>query len=174
MWYVVQVVGGREENVAHKIEKLVSDETFERCFVPKCKLRKRYSGEWKTRKEVLFPGYVFVDTKTPEAFRVELNNVPAMTKLLSGEGEAGERKFIPLTDEEKTLISSFMGDKEYVIKMSEGIIEGDEVRILDGALKGREMLVKKIDRHKRIAFIDLDILGRTKTVKVGLEIIKKS
>ena len=73
----------------------------------------------------------------------------------------------------KTLISAFVGNEDHVLKMSEGIIEGDEIRVLKGPLQGYEALVTKVERHKRIAFIDLDILGRTKTVKVGLKIVQK-
>lgn len=173
MWYVVQVIGGQEDVAIRKICKQVSKETFLSCFVPKREVRKRYSGVWKTRTEVLFPGYVFVDTKTPDLFRVELEKVTAMTKLLSGETEAGEKKFTPLSDEEKTLISAFIGDENHVMKMSEGIIEGDQIRVLKGPLQGYEALVAKVDRHKRLAYINLNILGRTKTVKVGLEIVQK-
>lgn len=173
MWYVIQVIGGREENVLRKIEKQADEATFQSCFVPKYEVRKRYSGVWKTHQEVLFPGYVFVDTNTPDLFRLELNKVSAMTKLLSGETESGNRQFIPLSDEEKALISAFVDGDTHVLKMSEGIIEGDEVRILKGPLQGFEANVVRIDRHKRIAFIRLNILGREKTVKVGLEIVQK-
>lgn len=173
MWYVVQVVGGREESVACKIQKQVDEDTFKSCFILKYEIRKRYLGAWKTRQEVLFPGYVFVDTNTPDLFRVELNKVDVMTKLLLGFNDSGDRQFVPLSDDEKTLISAFVGGEDYVLKMSEGIIEGDQIRILKDPLQGYEALVKKIDRHKRIAFIDLEILGRVKTVKVGLEIVQK-
>ncbi len=173
MWYVVQVVGGREHSAARKIEQQANETTFNSCFVPLYEARKRCSGAWKTCKKVLFPGYVFVDTKTPDAFRIELNKVSARTKLLSGGSGDEERKFIPLSNDEKTLISTFIGNESHVLKMSEGIIEGDEIRVLKGPLQGYETLVKKIDRHKRIALIDLEILGRIKTVKVGLEIVQK-
>lgn len=173
MWYVVQVIGGQEDAAVLKIQKQASNETFKTVFVPKYEIRKRYSGAWKTRREVLFPGYVFVDTKTPDSFRQELNKVTTMTKLLSGETETGKKKFIPLSNEEKTLISAFVGDEDHVMKMSEGIIEGDQIRVLKGPLQGYEALVAKVDRHKRLAYIDLNILGRIKTVKVGLEIVQK-
>lgn len=173
MWYVVQVVGGQESVVANKIEKQVDPETFSNCFVPKYELCKKYSGVWKTRRDVLFPGYVFVDTKTPERFHIEINKVGAMTKLLYGEAETGEKTFMPLSNDEKTLISAFVGNEDFVMKMSEGIIEGDQVKVLKGPLQGYEALVSKVDRHKRIAFISLNILGRTKTVKIGLEIVQK-
>lgn len=173
MWYVIQVVGGREENVLRKIEKQASEATFDSLFIPKYEVRKRYSGVWRTQREVLFPGYVFVDTEAPDQFRIELNKVSAMTKLLSGETETGDKQFIPLSDEEKTLMSAFIDGDNHVLKMSEGIIEGDQIRVLRGPLQGHEALVRKIDRHKRVAFIRLSILGREKTVKVGLEIVQK-
>lgn len=116
MWYVAQVIGGQEDAAVLKIQKQASNETFKTVFVPKYEIRKRYFGAWKTRREVLFPGYVFVDTKTPDSFRQELNKVTTMIKLLSGETETGKKKFIPLSNEEKTLISAFVGDEDHVIK----------------------------------------------------------
>lgn len=169
MWYVVQVVGGQEHTVSNQIEKLVDSSTYGSCFIPQYEIKKRYSGVWKYCNEVLFPGYVFVDTKTPEAFRKELNKVSRMTKMLHD----GSEHFIPLADEEKTIISAFIGDTDHVMKMSEGIIEGDEIVVLKGPLMNHTGLVKKIDRHKRLAYLELYMCGRPITIKAGLEIIKK-
>lgn len=118
---------------------------------------------------MLFPGYIFVDTKTPDKFRKQLNKVSRMTKLLHD----GNEHFIPLADDEKTIISAFIGDTDHVMKMSEGIINGDEVVILKGPLMNHLGLVKKIDRHKRLAYLELKMCGRPVTIKAGLEIVKK-
>lgn len=64
MWYVIQVVGGQEHAVIHQIVKLADETTYASCFIPQYEVKKKYGGVWKYRKEVLFPGYVFVDTKT--------------------------------------------------------------------------------------------------------------
>lgn len=169
MWYVVQVVGGQEHTVINQIEKLADETTFRSCFVPEYEIKKRYSGVWKYVHEVLFPGYVFVDTKTPDKFRKELHKVSRMTKMLHD----GNEQFIPLADDEKTLISSLIGDDDHVMKMSEGIIEGDEIIILKGPLMNHTGLVKKIDRHKRLAYLEIWMCGRRTSIKAGLEIIKK-
>lgn len=169
MWYVVQVVGGQEHTVSYQIEKLVDSSTYSSCFIPQYEIKKRYSGVWKYRNEVLFPGYVFVDTKTPEAFRKELNKVSRMTKMLHD----GSEHFIPLADEEKTIISAFIGDTDHVMKMSEGIIEGDEIVVLKGPLMNHTGLVKKTDRHKRLAYLEIWMCGRRTTIKAGLEIVRK-
>lgn len=174
MWYVVQVVAGKEQNILAKIERLVSKTFYKSCFAPRYETKKRYAGEWKTREDVLFPGYVFVDTKCPDLFRIELNKVPGTTKLLCSENEEGEKTFAPLTNDEKLLVSAFIGDDAHVMKMSEGIIEGDEIKIIKGPLMGYTGYVKKIDRHKRLAYLELPMFGRMLTIKAGLEIIKKS
>lgn len=57
--------------------------------------------------------------------------------------------------------------------MSSGIIENDRVRILSGPLMGMEGNIRRIDRHKRIAYLEIEMFGRTVEMKVGLEIIKK-
>lgn len=173
MWYVIQVIGGKERKIADQIDKLVDSETFDRCFVPYFEVPKRYSGEWKIRKEVLFPGYVIVETKTPESFRVELGKISAMTRLLSSGDDEGGKKFIPLTDQEKILISALIGEDDHVMKMSEGVIEGDEVIVLKGPLMNMSGLVKKVDRHKRLAYLEVPMFGRRLQIKAGLEIVRK-
>lgn len=170
MWYVIQVVGGQEHAVVHQVEKLVDGDTYRSCFVPSYEIKKRLQGEWCYRREILFPGYVFVDTRTPNDFSKELNNVSRMTKLL----HSGDERFIPLADNEKTLISAFVGNDDHVMKMSEGIIEGDEIVILKGPLMNHVGLVKKIDRHKRLAYLEILMCGRSTTIKAGLEIVRKS
>ena len=65
------------------------------------------------------------------------------------------------------------GSDEQIVSMSEGIIEGTQVIITSGSLMGMEGLIKKIDRHKRKAWLDLELFGRMQQVEVGLEITRK-
>lgn len=169
MWYVIQVVGGQEQIVIRQIKKLIDKSAYADCFAPQYEVQKKFNGAWKNCQEILFPGYVFVDTKTPEFLWKELRKVSRMTKLLHD----GNEHFVPLVDEEKTLISAFIGDDDHVMKMSEGIIEGDEIIILKGPLMNHIGLIKKIDRHKRLAYLEIQMFGRTLTAKAGLEIVKK-
>lgn len=54
------------------------------------------------------------------------------------------------------------------------MIEGDEVKVVKGPLRGQEAKIVKVDRHKRLAWLEMHMFGRTKVVKVGLEIVSKS
>ena len=98
----------------------------------------------------------------------ELRKVPAFTKLLGN-----DNAFIPLNADEIAFIDSFTTKDHRVVEMSEGVIEGDEISITKGPLVHHTALVKKIDRHKRLAYVETTMFGRTLNLKVGLEIVRK-
>ena len=130
---------------------------------------KRTGGQWRRVTETLFPGYIFIETSRPAEAAVALRRTPTFTRLLGGNDD----KFIPLSADEVTWLEVFTTAKGHVVEMSEGIIEGDNVIVTDGPLKGHEALISKVDRHKRLAYLDMQMFGRTKTVRVGLEIVRK-
>ena len=73
--------------------------------------------------------------------------------------------------EEVELLMRIGTDKQ-LVEMSSGIIENDRVRILSGPLMGMEGNIRRIDRHKRIAYLEIEMFGRTVEMKVGLENIR--
>jgi transcriptional antiterminator NusG len=66
-----------------------------------------------------------------------------------------------------------MFDADFCIRGSVGFIEGDKVRVTSGALVGMECLIKKINRHKQIAIVELDMMGAVREVKLMLEVVEK-
>ena len=50
----------------------------------------------------------------------------------------------------------------------------DLVRITKGPLRHHEGWIKKINRHKRLAYLEIEMFGRTLEAKVGLGIVKKT
>ncbi|MBQ7562801.1 MAG: KOW motif-containing protein [Lachnospiraceae bacterium] len=71
---------------------------------------------------------------------------------------------------EKVLLYKLCG-KEHVLDVSTGYYEGKGVRIIKGPLMGLEGQIKKINRHKRIAILELEMLSRMVEITVGLEVI---
>jgi transcriptional antiterminator NusG len=57
--------------------------------------------------------------------------------------------------------------------VSKGFIAGDKLIVTSGPLKGRESIIKKIDRHKKRAEIELSCFGATKRINVALEVTAK-
>ena len=168
MWYVVQTVGGQEKHVLDLMNKLVDEELIQESFIPQYEVKKRIQGAWKVRTEVLLPGYIFAITDQPGKLREALRSVPKFTRLL-GNNDV----FTPLDEQEVAFINAFTEPDHRVVEFSSGVMEGDEIVILNGPLMNQTGLIKKVDRHKRLAYLEVQILGRTKTVKVGLEIVRK-
>ena len=166
--FVVQVVGGQEDRAAALIAKLAQG-AVDDCFVPKREVTHRKSGQWHRILEKLFPGYVFVRTSAPKQIREALGRVPAFTRMLTSAGDT----CLPLTADEVAWINSVTNADTHVMEMSEGVIEGDRVMVIRGPLKGYEARITRIDRHKRLAWVDMDMFGRHKTIRVGLEIVSK-
>lgn len=168
MWYVVQVRTGSEENIRLQCERRIPRSILEECFIPYYEEKRKVQGEWKIQKKILFPGYIFVVTEEIEELYRQLAKVIGLTKLLGTDDEV-----IPLTEEETGFLMAF-GGKNQVVKMSEGIIENSQVIVTSGPLQGREGLIRRIDRHKRKAYLEMDMFGRMQMVQVGLEIVKKN
>ena len=167
-WYVIQTMSGQEFQVRDMIVRLIDPCLVDEAFVPRYEMLRREKGVWVKRAEVLLPGYVVVVTQDPAKLKTALSRVPRFTRLLGNDD-----MFTRLDDREVAFISSFVQPGKRTVKMSTGVIEGDEIIVLDGPLKGRTALIKKIDRHKRLAYLDIEMLGRKKTVRVGLEIVSK-
>ena len=56
MWYVIQTVGGQEDQVNSLMLKLVDQSLILESFIPRYEVMKRIKGAWVKRAEVLLPG----------------------------------------------------------------------------------------------------------------------
>lgn len=168
-WYVIQVRSGLEEKTRKSCELLISREVLSYCFIPYVSRMKKIKTRWIKQEEILFKGYVFLISDNVKDLYQELKKVPELTKLLGKQDE----DIYPLKIHEIEFLKTF-GNDSHIIDMSIGYIEGDSIIVTSGPLQGKEGLIRKIDRHKRIAYLDLDFFGKITTAKVGLEIISKS
>lgn len=168
MWYVVQVRTGTEENIRAQCRRKVSPDVLESCFIPYYEEKKRIRGRWITQRKILFPGYIFAATREIEKLHMEMKHVLGLSRLL-GTGD----EIVPLTQDEEDFLRT-LGGEEHVVPVSEGVIEGTVVKVYAGPLKGMEGSIRKIDRHKRKAWLEIPLFGRVQQVEVGLEIVKKT
>lgn len=166
--YVIQVKGGMERRVVVLIDKYVEDGLIGECFIPKREVARRVRGVWERHEEMLVPGYLFIECDDAGKVADELRRVPAFTRLLGNDD-----RFIPLNVDETIWFNTFMSRNQRTIRMSEGAIEGERVVVTNGPLVGHEGDIVKVDRHKRLAWMDMSMFGRMKTIKIGLEIVNK-
>lgn len=167
MWYVMQVRTGREEKTVFMVEQHTAGNCKKICFLPKFERKRKYGGDWQVEQAVLFPGYVFVDTEEIEKLYLLLKKVPDLTKVL-GTGEL----WTPVNEEDLMVLQHLL-NQEYVMEMSEGIMVDERIVIAHGPLKGMEALIRKVDRHRRTARVEIQMFGRRQEVEVGVEILRK-
>lgn len=167
-WYVVHVPTGKEAYMASLIERMSPDGLVHECFTPRYATQVKRAGEWVNVEKVLLPGYVIVVTDNPEDLVRTLRVFPEFARLLT----MGE-SFVPLTVEDRAWIDAFTHEGDRCIAMSEGVLEGDRVVVLRGPLKGNEAIIVSVNRHKSVAFVELDFCGRRVKTKVGLGIVSR-
>ncbi len=112
---------------------------------------RREGGTWVAHVEPVWPGYVLADP-APGVDPAELAPLGQLTQL------------------ESALVRR-LGGATHVIPVSEGRIQNGQLTVLFGPLMGLEPLVRRIDRHKRLAWLEPEP-GRA--IPVGLEVTSKS
>lgn len=168
--YVLEVATGREHKTVHELERLLSGSFRGKLFVPLYQFRKKIKGSWLVTEELLTPGYVYIDASMGDIEDIArvIREAPAFARVLAHNG-----KIVPLSAKDMQWLDELTGTTR-VVGMSEGFIEGDRIVVEQGPLEGMESQIVKVDRHKQLAYIEVQLLGRTKIVKVGLEIVRKS
>lgn len=163
MWCVLATKVGREELIQQMCKRHLNKKIYSRCMFPLCEQREHYRGTWHTKLEKVFPGYLFFDTGDPD----ELSRPLRKEKIM-----AQNDKLFVLTPEDVQCLLFF--GRTGVFPMSQGIIVNGRVIILSGPLVGEESRIRKVDRHKRRAWLQIKLFGKPYTVVVGLEISQKT
>ncbi len=168
MWYVMQVYSGREQQAKDIVMRYGGDLLIEECRIPRYMEQKKIHGKWIIEYKTLFPGYLFLKTDKVNELFVKMKKAPQMTRLLC----VGEQFAQLSAEEEKFLIENL--DEESVLGLSRGISVNGKIEVIKGPLKGLERFIKKVDRHRRLAWLSLPFSEwESKKVCVGLEIINK-
>ncbi len=182
MWYVIQTVTGKEEELITFIRTILSRELYTDCFVIRAEWMKRLGGEWQVQVRPLFPGYVFIDTKMPEILFFELKSVPRFSKLLGN----GKNEFIAVNESEKRFLEILTGaqdreTEEGALEMGRSLIvkrslietgEDGAVMNIQGPLNYFQDQIRQINYHKRYAVVEMNLFHRDQTVLFGIRLKK--
>jgi len=169
-WFVLYVKSNFEDEIA----KLINDLGTVHAFVPrKVKLHKR-QGQIIKFNEIVFKSYVFVETDMDyKTFSVKvLSEVKMHSAYFKTLLHQDDKNIETLYPQEKAFLQSFMNDK-HLIEESIGFIEGDAVTITSGPLMGKDSIITKINKHKRVAYLNVTLMGRDLEIQVPLTLIFK-
>lgn len=88
-------------------------------------------------------------------------------------GDRIETRVIAIEKAEEEMLKEMSGAGRN-LSMSKGVIRKGKLQVLEGPLQGREKLIRKVDRHKRIAFLTVEGVGDEMCLQAGLEITEKT
>ena len=152
IWYLLRCTRESEADYRQRCCDLMAAEELQEVHCFQYQRMMRCKGEWHLERRTLLPGYIFLSGSRELA--------------LKGRGD------MSLSPCEPPFLKELCGDGS-LIDMSRGIIKDKIPTVTSGPLRGREQLIRKIDRHKRTAEIEIPIDGKKQRVTVGLEIYQK-
>ena len=167
MLYAIQVITGEEERTIKMCRVLIDEQILADVFYPETEIMRRYKGSWHKLRRPMFPGYIFAETEQVEELFFKFIWIPKLTKIL-GTALAP----VALSEEEEAWLKRITNE-DHVAEISIGIIEGDELIVNSGPLVGLEGTVKKINRHKRQAVVEVEMFHRKMEMTLGLEVVEK-
>ena len=172
-WVILFAKTGYEENVIQiLLEKLDTEEFLP--FVPSKETPYRNKGIIHKKRKPLFPGYIFIQTEVEsELIAKKLKTALKDTKDIYSLLHYGSDKNDVAVRESERLYWERLFDADYCITGSVGFIEGDKIQVTSGALIGFEGQIKRINRHKREAIVEMEMMGAKRDVTVMLEIVEK-
>ena len=170
-WYVLFVRTGTEYKVEQYLRKILNADIYA-PFLPIREVFFKISGIVKNEFKPLFPGYIFIETdilgeefiKTMNVLACDLCDIVNILRYSETE--------IAMRDDDKSFLLSLFNEN-YCVKPSKGIIKQNKIYITEGPLMGLESNIKKVDRHKRLAWIELKLMNSFHLISLPLEIIEK-
>jgi len=173
-WYILFVRTGSEEKVRQILSHRL-DSTNYQPFVPVKTAPSKSGGVVRKMLKPLYPGYIFIQSvlspdKFCEAMFLVVYPIKDAYRVLHN---GSDRLDTALRENERLFFQRLFG-KDFIIEDSIGVIKDGKTLIISGPLAGMEGMIKKIDRHRREATVEISIMGEVKKVTLGLEIVEKS
>ena len=121
------------------------------------------NGAKKQVSKKMFPGYVLINMIMNDDTWYVVRNTRGVTGFV-GPGS----KPVPLTEEEMRPLGINLEQKVVV-----DFDMGDSVTVTKGVWEGTIGIIKRIDHHKQIVTINVDMFGRETPVEISFTDVKK-
>ena len=167
MWFLFACPENCREILLDAWNRSKSQENAERVFCLTADRVRRYEGSWHLERVNLFPRYVICDSDDPERLKDKLLSLADRLKINT------DGATITVTETDQSFLERlYKGSESF--QMSRGVICNGVTHVQEGPLQGWEQNIRKIDRHKRIAFLKSPDETSELVAKVGLEITEKT
>lgn len=170
-WYVLRTYKDQEYEAVFLVDTAVSKSLYSLCRVPKKLKVFRIGGELRLVEEIMFPGYLFIQTECPKELCEELKKSRELPRFLPfGRDDKGEEVLIPVSSVDLDFLQNVCGEG---LQLPMGITEiflGENRKVLKarGALERYVDRIVRLNLHKRFAVAEIPLFQRSQTVLFGI------
>ena len=169
-YYAVQVKTGKEPELLKKIRKLNEENHEIQAYFPRRVLYIKKKGIRQKVDAPVFPGYIFLEIdalslplcwqlrKTPNFYHFLPNN----------------QNPLPLADNDLSLLRHFLSFGEVTVPSKVYFDENSRICVIEGALKGLEGKIIKVDRRKQRAKVLLDMYTDSFPIDLAFDVIESA
>lgn len=165
-WYALFVETGKEEEVQKWLNFSFNEGTLH-TLVPKRKLNEKRNGKWQSIIKKLFPSYVFIKTNIDLNIYKKIRDLPHVIRILNTDSY-----YTQIDQKEMSILLRLIGENS-LIDCSKVLLENSKIIVKEGPLFGLEGIIKKIDKHKSRARVQLNLIGDLRMVDLGIELLYK-
>ncbi len=164
-WYVLSTQSGKELKIKKDIENLTNSRY--NLYVPCRELFYRFKGVYQKVVRPLFPGYIFIHREI-ESIQTIIQNSHLKDQL---NPLLFDRRFAMVKKPEMALLLKIAGPAGLIKTSIATLCKDQTVVIESGPLKDLAGRILYIDKRKRKAMIQVELLDRSMRVAVGLEVV---
>mgnify|MGYP001990671284 CR=1 FL=1 len=172
-WYVLRVMGGKENKTVSFIEKEIDrlgmQDFVAQILVPTEKVYQLRNGKKVSKEKNFFPGYVLVKMQMTDETWHLVKDTPKVTGFLGSRGRPH-----PLSETEARQIMQQVQEGVDQPKPSITFEIGETVRVCDGPFTSFNGQVEDVDEEKARLKVAVSIFGRSTPVDLEYSQVEKS
>ena len=170
MLFVYECTGNIIAEFKKFYDTQLSEEQKKRIFVPTYDCMKKYQGSWHMEQKPAFKNCFLIECRDRNDLADTLHRLQCADIF----AENITANAIALLPEQEVFLRNLMMPETKKISMSTGYIKDGRTYVTKGPLQGREKMISRIDRHKRLAKLRFAAGNTDRELCAGLEIISKS
>ena len=160
-WYLIQTKSNAHQLASEHLYR----QNF-KVFLPLIRKTSKTSKKFVTRVKPLFPGYLFIGSKSNSINWNRINATRGVSRAVTLDGI-----YRPINNEIITALQNRCDKNDQLITGSD-INSGDSATIEKGPLTGFVCKVEQIDSNKRV-WVLLELLDKTTRAKVPMNVLFK-
>ena len=169
MWFMYEYTENEITEFNQSYDTRLSEEEKKKIFIPIYDCMKKYQGTWHIEPRPVFQDCMLIECENKENLIQTLNQNQCPTDIV----QSIAAQTIHLHPEQQKFLQDLM-DQNRRIQMSTGYIKDGSTHVTEGPLQGKENLIRRIDRHKRLARLEIPMGNKVREMCAGLEITSKS